>query len=138
MPEAATDIALVRRANVQALYREFAARALGSSPSGAVPPRAHGLEQAFAREMEISPSMWSMIKSSRPIGDKLARQIESHAGRPEGWLDLQHEESAAEDAALERLVGQIRAAWSGLNAQGRRELRRSVREVVDNQALQRK
>ena len=138
MSEAPHDMSLVRRANVQALYREFAARALGGSPEGSEPPRAVGLEQAFARAMEISPSMWSMIKSSRPIGDKLARQIESHASKPEGWLDVPHEDSAAEDAALERLVDQVRAAWSGLNAQGRRELRRSVRAMLEDLSLKRK
>jgi hypothetical protein len=31
--------------------------------------------------------MWSKIKSARPIGDKLARQIEAHCGQPVGWLD---------------------------------------------------
>ena len=31
--------------------------------------------------------MWSQIKSARPIGDKLARQLESACGRPAGWLD---------------------------------------------------
>jgi hypothetical protein len=38
--------------------------------------------------------MWSQIKSSRPIGDKLARQIEKHCGKVAGWLD---EERAASD-----------------------------------------
>lgn len=42
-----------------------------------------GLEQAFAARLQISPSMWSQIKSSRPIGDKLARQIEQHSESPQ-------------------------------------------------------
>ncbi|MDR2239248.1 MAG: AbrB/MazE/SpoVT family DNA-binding domain-containing protein [Zoogloeaceae bacterium] len=49
------------------------------------PPK--GLEQSFASMLQISPSMWSQIKSSRPIGDKLARQIEKHCKMPGGWLD---------------------------------------------------
>ena len=44
-------------------------------------------EQAFAAALEISPSMWSQITSSRPIGDTLARQLERHCGKPAGWLD---------------------------------------------------
>jgi hypothetical protein len=42
---------------------------------------AQGLEQAFAASLQISPSLWSQIKSARPIGDKLARQIEKLARR---------------------------------------------------------
>ena len=30
--------------------------------------------ELFAEKLEISPSMWSQIKSTRPIGDALARQ----------------------------------------------------------------
>lgn len=48
---------------------------------------AKGLDQAFAQKIEVSPSMWSQIKSSRPIGDTLARQIERHCEVEIGWLD---------------------------------------------------
>ena len=46
-----------------------------------------GMEQAFAATLQISPSMWSQIKASRPIGDKLARQIEKLCGKQSGWVD---------------------------------------------------
>lgn len=75
------NITLTRRHNVLALFQQHAARALaaGASPKG--------LEQAFAATLQISPSMWSQIKASRPIGDKLARQIEALSGQAVGWLD---------------------------------------------------
>ncbi|MBN9698678.1 MAG: hypothetical protein J0L85_23070, partial [Zoogloea sp.] len=72
---------VTRRHNVLALFQEHAEQALAAG----APPK--GLEQAFAATLQISPSMWSQIKSARPIGDKLARQIESLTGRPAGWLD---------------------------------------------------
>ncbi len=46
----------------------------------ASPPRASS--RRSPHDVEISPSMWSQIKSARPIGDKLARQIEQHAASP--------------------------------------------------------
>ena len=75
------SLARHRRMNVLALFQAHAERAV----AGGAPPK--GLEQAFAAALEISPSMWSQIKSSRPIGDKLARQIERHCAKPKGWLD---------------------------------------------------
>ena len=75
------NITVTRRQNALALFQAYAEKALaaGASPKG--------LEQAFAATLQISPSMWSQIKSSRPIGDKLARQIESACAQPAGWLD---------------------------------------------------
>jgi hypothetical protein len=61
---------ITRRQNALALFQAYAEKALASGAS----PK--GLEQTFAATLQISPSMWSQIKSSRPIGDKLARQIE--------------------------------------------------------------
>ena len=66
-----SNITLTRRQNALALFQDYAEKALASGGS----PK--GLEQSFASTLQISPSMWSQIKSSRPIGDKLARQIES-------------------------------------------------------------
>ena len=76
-----TNITLSRRHNANALFQTYAESAL----TAGVAPK--GLEQSFAAFLEISPSMWSQIKSSRPIGDKLARQIERHCGkRAAGWI----------------------------------------------------
>ena len=110
------NVTLTRRRNMLALYQDYARQQLARGES------AKGLEQAFAATLEISPSTWSQIKSSRPIGDKLARQIEQHAGKPAGWLDEEHEGNDAPDAAEERFIELARAAWRRSNAKQKREL----------------
>ena len=89
-----------------------------------------GLEQAFAARLQISPSMWSQIKSSRPIGDKLARQIEQHTGQAEGWLDEDHGTPAPEDPAEQRFLDLARAAWRASNAKRKRELAKAMRDAA--------
>ncbi|MFM2067825.1 MAG: hypothetical protein RLZZ584_2734 [Pseudomonadota bacterium] len=111
-----SNITVDRRQNALALFQDYAEKALAR---GAAPK---GLEQAFAASLQISPSMWSQIKSSRPIGDKLARQIEAATGRPAGWLDVERTAVAptpAEDAFLDLAL----AAYRSTNAAGRKELR---------------
>lgn len=114
---------VIRRRNALALFQAYAEQALaaGASPKG--------LEQAFAATLEISPSMWSQIKSSRPIGDKLARQIEQHRGQPAGWLDEARQDSsptAAEKAFMELAL----AAWRSTNSAGRKALRAHLASVA--------
>ncbi len=80
----------------------------------------------FAATLQISPSMWSQIKSSRPIGDKLARQIEQHHGKPPGWLDEVRESDSvapAEQAFLDLAL----KAWRATNSAGRRALREQLK-----------
>lgn len=118
-----SNTTLTRRQNALALFQDYAEKALaaGTSPKG--------LEQSFAATLQISPSMWSQIKSSRPIGDKLARQIESASGKPPGWLDEVHKEpvpSAAETAFLELAL----AAWRSTNSAGRKALRDHFEAIV--------
>lgn len=106
-----------------ALFQDYAEKALAT---GAAPK---GLEQAFAATLQISPSMWSQIKSSRPIGDKLARQIEAMSGRPVGWLDEARaptQPSPAEIAFAELAL----AAYRATNAAGRKALRDQLQKVV--------
>ena len=114
---------VTRRLTALALFQAYAEQALaaGASPKG--------LEQAFAATLEISPSMWSQIKSSRPIGDKLARQIERHQGKPAGWLDEAREDTsptAAEKALMELAL----AAWRSTNSAGRKALRAHLESVA--------
>jgi hypothetical protein len=112
-----------RRHNALALFQAHAERALADG----APPK--GLEQAFAALVEISPSMWSQIKASRPIGDKLARQIERHCGKPKGWLDEVRDSGAptpGERAFLELAL----AAHRATDASGRRALRAQLRALV--------
>jgi hypothetical protein len=116
-----------RRINALGLFQAHAERAL----AGGAPPK--GMEQAFAAALEISPSMWSQIKSSRPIGDKLARQIERHCGKPKGWLDDARDSDAptpAERAFLELALVAHRAT----NAAGRRALRAQLKAIVAQEA----
>ena len=117
------NITVARRQNALALFQDYAEKALaqGASPKG--------LEQAFAATLEISPSMWSQIKSSRPIGDKLARQIEQHQGKPVGWLDEIREDmspTASEKAMMDLAL----AAWRSTNSAGRKALRAHLESMV--------
>lgn len=105
-----------RRRNALSLFQAYAEAALAAG----APPK--GLEQAFAASIEISPSMWSQIKSSRPIGDKLARQIESHCGKPAGWLDEEREEAGLTQAEQQFLSLALKA-WRATNSAGRKALR---------------
>jgi len=114
------NITYIRRHNALALFQEYAAAKIAAGEP------AKGMEQAFAAELEISPSMWSQIKSSRPISDKLARQIESHMKRPSGWLDQQNG-AEQPDAGEERFIALARTAWRSANAQAKRELVRLLR-----------
>lgn len=117
------NITVIRRHNVLALFQEYAAAKIAAGEP------AKGIEQTFAAALEISPSMWSQIKSSRPISDKLARQIESHTKQTSGWLDETHAHGAERsDPAEERFLELARAAWCASNAQGKRELMRWMRD----------
>ena len=115
---------ITRRENALALFQAYANEALAS---GAVPK---GLEQSFAATIEISPSMWSQIKSSRPIGDKLARQIEKHCGKPAGWLDEARD--ATTPSAVERAFLDLAlTAWRATNSAGRKRLRAHLEAMVE-------
>ena len=120
------NITITRRQNTLILFQAYARQAMAEgAPS-------KGLEQAFAAKLEISPSMWSQIKSSRPIGEKLARQFESNTGKPHGWLDeaLGEEElapSAKEQAFMELAL----VAWRATNSAGRKALREQLQLVAD-------
>ena len=110
---------ITRRQNALALFQAYAEKSLatGASPKG--------LEQSFAATLQISPSMWSQIKSSRPIGDKLARQIERHHAKPPGWLD----EVRAHDAvtpAEQRFLDLALKAWRATNSTSRQALREQL------------
>jgi hypothetical protein len=118
-----SNITLTRRQNALALFQDYAEKALacGASPKG--------LEQSFAARLQISPSMWSQIKSSRPIGDKMARQIEVASAKPMGWLDEVRKSAlptAAETAFLELAL----AAWQCTNNSGRRALREHLNAII--------
>ncbi len=79
--------------------------------------------------MQISPSMWSQIKASRPIGDKSARQIEQHHGKPAGWLDEARDSDSV--APVEKAFLDLALkAWRATNSAGRKALREQMKEVA--------
>ena len=117
------NITVIRRTNAQILFQAYAEEALAAG----VAPK--GLEQSFAAALQISPSMWSQIKSARPIGDKLARQIEKLRGQAQGWLDEPRDDktlSAKERAYLDLAL----RAWRATDGGGRQALRLALEEVV--------
>lgn len=126
-PHFVPNITLTRRQNVLALFQDHVEQAVAAG----APPK--GLEQAFAATLQISPSMWSQIKSSRPIGDKLARQIEVLCGKPVNWLDEPRKSSAptpAEHAFLELAL----SAWRSTNVAGRKALTAQMKAIVERGA----
>ena len=118
------NLTIVRRQNAIALFQAYAEQALSSG----IAPK--GLEQSFAAEIEISPSMWSQIKSSRPIGDKLARQIERHRGKAAGWLDEERSSPGLSPAEQQFLALALKA-WRMTNSDGRKALRSHLRQIAD-------
>ena len=117
------NITLTRRHNALALFQAYAEKAL----SYGTPPK--GLEQAFATSLQISPSMWSQIKASRPIGDKLARQIENQCGKPLGWLD-QPRAGAALVPAEKAFIDLALNAWRGSDSAGRKLLSQHLKKAA--------
>jgi hypothetical protein len=118
-----SNITIHRRRNVLALFQAYAETAVAA---GAAPK---GLEQTFAASLEISPSMWSQIKSSRPIGDKLARQIEQHCKKPSGWLDEEREPAGLSQAEQQFLALALKA-WRSTNSDGRKKLRSLLKDLT--------
>jgi len=114
---------LLRRQNVLTLFQRFAEEQMRDG----VAPK--GMEQLFAQALQISPSMWSQIKSSRPIGDKLARQIEAARAQAAGWLDTAHEPQGLTPAELQFLQLALKA-WRATNADGRKQLRLALKQAT--------
>ena len=117
-----TPITVVRRRNALALCKDFMERQLAAGS----PPK--GLEQAFAAHLQISPSMWSQIKSARPIGDTLARQIEVLCAKEPQWLDTERAADVVDEAEA-HFLELARAAWRAANARRKRELLRDMRAL---------
>jgi hypothetical protein len=118
------NLTVTRRRNALLLHRRFLEEAIAAG----LP--AKGLDQAFAQKIEVSPSMWSQIKSSRPIGDTLARQIEQHCDVENGWLDREDLAADMPDPAEERFIAAARHAWRAANARGKRDLSRLLQGMA--------
>jgi hypothetical protein len=107
---------LTRRKNLLCLLGAFVKEQVDMG----VPPK--GLEQAFAAKLQVSPSLLSQIKKARPIGDKLARQIEVACDMSLGWLDRPGDAPAEPTAAEQVFVEAARSLWRRSNAKQRRTL----------------
>jgi hypothetical protein len=118
-----TEPTVSRRRNVLWLFQSYAENAVAT---GAAPK---GLEQAFAAHVEISPSMWSQIKSARPIGDKLARQIERHCDKPAGWLD-EEREAVGLSPGEQQFLALALQAWRATSSDGRKALRAQMKQIA--------
>jgi hypothetical protein len=88
------------------------------------------LEKEFAALLEIAPTTWSMIKTSRPIGDRLARQLEDRLGVPTGWLDEVREQSEP-TVGEQQFIAMALKAYRGTNSAGRKELKQLVKTWLD-------
>jgi hypothetical protein len=73
--------------------------------------------------------MWSQIKSSRPIGDKLARQIEVACAQASGWLD-EERAPAGTSASEQQFMALALQAWRATNAEGRKRLKQVMKETL--------
>lgn len=125
MQDVTLNATVARRTNLNTLLHEFVKTRIAQ---GAAPK---GLEQEFAKQIQISPSMLSQIKSSRPIGDKLARQIEVLCGLAEHWLDeTQVASEPLPDEAEDHIADLARQAWRQCNAKQKRELRLHLRALA--------
>jgi hypothetical protein len=121
------DPTVHRRRNALALFQAYAEAAMAA---GAAPK---GLEQAFAAELQISPSMWSQVKSSRPIGNKLARQIEQLCRKPAGWLDEPREADTLGQAEQQMMALALKA-WRATDSAGRKRIKLFLKDVAEGRA----
>jgi len=120
------NVTATRQRNARLLFQEYAEAQL---VAGAAP---NGLEQAFAKTIQVSPSMWSQIKSSRPIGDKIARQIEAACAKPKGWLDEDRDQGTSGISQGEQqILALMLKAWRATNSVGRKNLKHVLREVAE-------
>lgn len=119
------NVTVVRRRQLLQLLSEF----VQEQAARGQPPK--GLEQAFAAKLQISPSLLSQIKKSRPIGDKLARQIEVACRRTTGWLDEEGEVKEDPDPAEEAFLVMASLAWRRANARGKRALMHEIKRALD-------
>lgn len=114
------NLHITRRENLLQLLHAFSKQELANGKP------AKGLEVAFGQVLNLSPSMLSQLKSRRNISDKVAAQIEYHAGKAPGWLDIPHPIEVATQAEL-AFLALAKNAWKSADAKERRRLIRLAR-----------
>lgn len=120
MPDKVPDVHILRRTNLLQLISDFVSDAVSKGEP------AFGAEKRFADQLEISNARLSQFKGSRNVSDRVARQIETKAGKPTGWLDEDHGSHVATDSE-QAFLELARQAWRGTDAKGRRELLKKAR-----------
>jgi DNA-binding transcriptional regulator YdaS (Cro superfamily) len=108
------DIHTVRRHNLHALLQAHAQAKLRAGES------AKGVEASFAALLQVSPSLLSQLKSSRPISDKLAAQIEVATKRGLGSLSVASSDTDAQAKA--RFLELAEKQWDRADAAQRAAL----------------
>lgn len=112
-----SSITTFRRINALSLFQTFAEERITAGD----PPK--GLESAWASKIEVSGATWSMAKSgARPIGDKLARQIEQHCSKEAGWLDEEREPAGLSQGEQQFLALALKT-YRETNSDGRKRLK---------------
>ncbi len=116
-----SSISTFRRLNAVALFQTFAEERIAAGE----PPK--GLEAAWAAKIEVSGATWSMAKSgARPIGDKLARQIEQHCVKEVGWLDEEREPTGLSPGEQQFLALALKT-FRKTNSEGRKRLKQFLK-----------
>ena len=121
---APNDVHITRRENLLRLLREFSqARIASGEPT-------NGTEKAFAEQLQMSKSLLSQLKTSRPISDANAKQIEARCKKPSNWLSEIH------DALVQRatpgeeaFVALARASFRATDKEGRARLKHLIVEA---------
>jgi hypothetical protein len=107
--------------NLHLLIREFAQAQLAAGES------AQGVERAFAERLQVSKSLLSHLKHSRPISDAMAKQFESRTSKPAGWMSEVHADIAARPApGEEAFIATARGAYRTASKAERQRLRSLV------------
>lgn len=113
-----------RKQNLLILLSEFISEKQASDPTSSA-----GLHVAFANKINIAKSSLSSMKTgARPIGDKVARQIESLTGKPHGWLDENRSAVAIKEISLDTYLSLAKKEFERATPLERQSLIQSTRE----------
>ena len=125
MTIALDNITTTRRSNLKLLFSLYVEAQVAAGAD------LKGLKQAFAESLQISPSRFSQLLSSRPVSNQLARQMEALQGKLPGWLDARHGEHVP-STAEESFIQLCRAVWIGQNSKGKKDLKTVLNSYLNN------
>lgn len=112
------DLHSIRRENLLRLLREFSQTRIASGEP------TNGTEKAFAEQLQMSKSLLSQLKSSRPISDSNAQQIERLCKQTPGWLSVERTDVTSLPApGEEAFIAAARAAFRAASRAERARLK---------------